>query len=127
VIDIIIAPLTAPQTCLPPLAGVEHPLAAQVMDVVRQNGNSPVGLWKVINGLSKARNPDHRARLRCWRLRFWGAVRELSQGQAAVSAWATDLHFGLRDHAQAKNTGSRPISTPSGGASSVPVCRELDQ
>ncbi len=73
----IIAPESAPQTYVPPLGSVQHPLASEVMDVMRQRGPVPVGLWRVINGLANARNPDSRTRRRCWRLRFWGACREL--------------------------------------------------
>ena len=42
-----------------------------------QHGKNPVGLWKVINGLAKARQPEARAQRRCLCLRFWGACREL--------------------------------------------------
>ena len=47
------------------------------MEAMRQRGTTPVGLWKIINALAKAENPDHRAQRRCWQLRFWGACREL--------------------------------------------------
>jgi hypothetical protein len=77
VIDIIIAPDSAPQVFTPPLGGVAHPLAAEVMRAMRQYGKNPVGLWKVINGLAKAHRPQGRAQRRCLCLRFWGAVREL--------------------------------------------------
>lgn len=73
----IIAPLDAPQVYTPPLAGVEHPLAPEVMQAMRQHGKNPVGLWRVINGLAKARQPQGRDQRRCLCLRFWGAVREL--------------------------------------------------
>ena len=74
-ISFIVAPPT--EVYAPPLAGVQHPLASEVMAAVRQHGPVPIGLWRVINGLANARQPDYRARRRCWRLRYWGAVREL--------------------------------------------------
>jgi hypothetical protein len=77
VIDIIIAPVDRPQVDALALADIQHPLAPKIMDAMRQRGPTPVGLWKLINGLAKAENPDSRARRRCWQLRFWGAVREL--------------------------------------------------
>ncbi len=76
-VTVIVCPPTAPQANTLAAAGVEHPLAPEIMDAVRQRGPTPVGLWRVINGLANARNPDYRARRRCWRLRYWGAVREL--------------------------------------------------
>ncbi len=76
-IDIVIAPLSAPQVFTAPLGGVQHPLAPEVMAAVRQRGPKPVVLWSLINSLANARNPDYRAVRRCWRLRYWGAVREL--------------------------------------------------
>lgn len=93
----IVAPESAPQVYLPPLAGVQHPLAAQIVDALRQHGNSPVGLWKLINALADTRQPDSRARRRCWRLRYWGACRELLKakllfrhgGEIATSNFAT--------------------------------------
>jgi hypothetical protein len=77
VITFIVAPPSAPQANALAAAGVQHPLAPEVMAAVRQHGPAPIGLWRVINGLANARNPDYRARRRCWRLRFWGAVRQL--------------------------------------------------
>jgi hypothetical protein len=58
-------------------AGIEHPLAGKVLNTVRQHGSTPANLWRVINTLADAENPDYRARRRCWRLRYWGAIREL--------------------------------------------------
>jgi hypothetical protein len=84
VIDIIIAPESAPQVYVPPLGGVEHPLALPFMHAMRRHGNSPVGLWRVINGLAKARQPEARAQRRCLCLRFWGAVRELLRVRVLV-------------------------------------------
>jgi hypothetical protein len=81
VIDIIIAPESAPQTYVSPLGGVEHPLAPQVMQAMRQHGKNPVGLWKIVNSLANAKKPDSRARRRCWRLRYWGACRELRKAK----------------------------------------------
>jgi hypothetical protein len=73
----IVAPCGAQQVSAIQLAGIRHPLAPGVMDSVRQRGRVPVPLWRVINGLANARNPDSRTMRRCWRLRFWGSVREL--------------------------------------------------
>jgi len=79
-ISIVIAPPTAPQVNVIhalSLAGIEHPLAGEVLNAVRQHGAKPVPLWRLINSLAVARQPDYRARLRCWRLRYWGALLEL--------------------------------------------------
>ncbi len=79
-ISIVIAPPTAPQVNVIhalSLAGIEHPLAGEVLNAVRQHGAKPVPLWRLINSLAVARQPDYRARLRCWRLRYWGAILEL--------------------------------------------------
>ena len=84
VIDIIIAPEYAPPVNPLTAAGVEHPLAQEVMAAVRQHGPTPVALWKLINSLANARNPDYRARRRCWRLRYWGACRELLKAKLLV-------------------------------------------
>jgi len=73
----IVAPASSPQVYVPPLGGVQHPLAPAVMDAVRKQGSTPVGLWKIVNSLASARNPNSRAQRRCWRLRFLGALREL--------------------------------------------------
>jgi len=73
----IIAPVSAPQIHTPPLGGVEHPLAGEVFNAVRQRGPAPVGLWKIINLLANAKQPDSRTMRRCWWLHFWGACREL--------------------------------------------------
>lgn len=71
---IVIAPTASPQVYVPPLGTVQHPLAGKVM---RQLGPKPTSLWRLINKLAAAEHPDHRARHRCWRLRYLGAVREL--------------------------------------------------
>ena len=63
---------------------------------MRQHGNAPVDLWGVINALAKAHRPDHREQWRYWRLRFWGAFRELRRagllfrhaGQIAMNEFA---------------------------------------
>lgn len=80
----IIAPSDAPQVFTPPFGGVAHPLAPEVMNAMRQRGSTPVGLWRVINGLAKARQPEARAQRRCLCLRFWGAARELLRVKALV-------------------------------------------
>lgn len=74
---IVIAPESAPQIYRPPLNGVEHPLAPEVMSAVLRHGSRPVSLWKSVNSLANAQNPDSRARRRSWRLRYLCALREL--------------------------------------------------
>lgn len=94
---IVIAPLNAPQAYVPPLNGVAHPLAPEVMNAMLRLGSRPVSLWRVINGLAKARQPQGRDQRRCLCLRFWGAVRELLRfgvlfrhgGQIATVNFAT--------------------------------------
>lgn len=44
---------------------------------MRRHGPAPVSLWRVLDALAKARQPDSRAHLRYWRLRYWRAVRVL--------------------------------------------------
>lgn len=94
---IVIAPLNAPQVHMPPLNGVEHPLAPEVMNAMLRHGSRPVSLWRVINGLADTRHPQGRDQRRCLCLRFWGAVRELLRfgvlfrhgGQIATVNFAT--------------------------------------
>lgn len=73
----VIAPTTAPQVHVLALAGIQHPLAGEVLNALRPYGQTPVSLWKIINSLADARQPGSRTMRRCWRLRYWGAVREL--------------------------------------------------
>jgi hypothetical protein len=77
VITFIIAPVDRTQIDALALAGVQHPLAPEVMDAVRQRGQAPVALWLLINSLANARQPDYRDRRRCWRLRYLRALGEL--------------------------------------------------
>lgn len=42
-----------------------------------RHGSGPVSLWKLVNSLANAQNPDSRARRRSWRLRYLCACREL--------------------------------------------------
>ena len=94
---IVIAPLNAPQVYVPPLNGVEHPLAPEVMNAMLRYGNRPVGLWKIVNLLANAQNPASRALRRSWRLRYLCACRELLRfkviyrhgGHIATSNFAT--------------------------------------
>lgn len=51
---------------------------------MRPYGPKPVSLWRVINGLANAQNPAFRAQRRSWRLRYWGAVRELRRARLLV-------------------------------------------
>lgn len=44
---------------------------------MRQHGPTPVSMWKIVNALANGHNPQARDRRRCWRLRYWGACREL--------------------------------------------------
>jgi hypothetical protein len=74
---IVIAPLNAPQVYVPPLGGVQHPLAPEVMNAMLRYGSRAVGLWRLINSVASAREPHGRDQRRCLRLRLWGAVREL--------------------------------------------------
>lgn len=78
-VTFIVSPPTAPQIDALALASVQHPLAPEVMDAMRQRGPAPVRLWEIINVLADARQPDSRARRRCWRLSYLGACRELSK------------------------------------------------
>lgn len=73
----IVAPTSAPQTNPLTQAGILHPLAGEVLNALHKHGSAPVGLWKLINILAAGKNPDYRARRRCWRLRYWGAIRAL--------------------------------------------------
>jgi hypothetical protein len=74
---ILIAPADRPQLYVPPLRGVEHPLAPEVVAALRQRGATPVNLWRVLNSLTSARNAGSRAERRTLQLRFLGALREL--------------------------------------------------
>ena len=76
-IYIVIDIIAPSQVYVPPLGGVEHPLAPEFMAAMRQHGNGPFNLWRVVNALADARNPDSRPRRRCWRLRYLCALREL--------------------------------------------------
>lgn len=81
VITFIIAPPTAPQVSLLTQSGILHPLAGEVLNAMRQHRPEPTSLWGFINKLAAAHHPDHRARHRCWRLRYWGAIRELCRAR----------------------------------------------
>ena len=76
VIGIIAAPASSPQIQEPSLRGVEHPLAAQVMEEMHRHPG-PVALWSLINNLVKPKHPQTRDARRCLTLRFWGAVNAL--------------------------------------------------
>src|SRR6267154_313981 len=76
-VSIIIAPPDARQVYVPPLGGIQHPLAPEVMNALRRLASRPTSLWRIINFLADGRSPDSRLRRRCWRLRYWGVVREL--------------------------------------------------
>ncbi len=80
-IYIVIDIIAPPQVYAPPLGGVQHPLAPEFLEAIRQRGPAPVALWKLINTLADTRQPDSRARRRCWRLRYWGACRELRKAK----------------------------------------------
>lgn len=80
-ITFIVAPPTVPQVDALAAAGIQHPLAREVVDALREHGSMPVPLWRVIDRLASARNPDSRANRRCLRLRFLGALRELARAK----------------------------------------------
>ncbi len=69
----LVAPFDSPQTWVPPV----HPLAPELLSVLRKRGSAPAPLWAVINELANAPNPDSRAQRRCWRLRYLGALSAL--------------------------------------------------
>ena len=85
----IIAPESALQIYTPPLNGVQHPLAPQFVAALRHHGVVPVNQWRIVNSLARAQKPDSRIQIRCLRLRFLGAVREL------VRAKVVYRHSGL--------------------------------
>ena len=66
-----------PQATGAPLRGVQHRLAPVVMAAMNRHGNSPIGLWKMVNGLVRAENVIKRGDVRYRRLCFVFAVREL--------------------------------------------------
>jgi hypothetical protein len=123
---IVIAPLNAPQVYVPPLNGVEHPLAPEVMNAMLRYGSRPVSLWKVINGLAKAQNPDSRAQRRSWRLRYLCALRELLRFKVLYrhGSQIATVQFAPRPRAKSprrlppsvvrsasENGGSNPVAT----------------
>jgi hypothetical protein len=107
------------------LAGVQHPLAPEVMDAMCQHGPAPIGLWHVINHLADARKPDYRARRRCWRLRFWGACRELLRAKLlfrhgpliAPSEFATKPRPRTGDRNTPRGSHGAPCLSPAVGKS----------
>lgn len=80
-ISFIVAPPGAEQLSPLKASGILHPLAGEVLNAMRQHGSAPIGLWKLINKMACAQRPDHRARHRCWRLRYAGAIRELCRAK----------------------------------------------
>ena len=76
---IVIAPASSPQVYVPPLRGVLHPLAPLVMAAIRQHGPDPINMWSIINALAKVQKPVDRDHHESWRLRYWGAIRELQR------------------------------------------------
>jgi hypothetical protein len=76
---ILIAPHDRPQVYAPPLNGVEHPLAPQVVSALKKHGKQPVSFWRIINTLANQQSPTSRAHRRSWRLRFLCAIRELTR------------------------------------------------
>ena len=107
---------------------------------MRQHGKNPVGLWRVVNGLANTRNPDSRARRRCWRLRYLCAFRELLRAGALVRHGPL---IALQDFATRprprlprrlppsvggsarKLTGSNPVVVPAATAQNDPQATEL--
>ena len=92
---------------------------------MRQRGPKPVVLWSLINSLANARNPDYRAVRRCWRLRYWGACRELFRvrllfrhgGQIALSDFATSPRPGTRARGTPRRSQGEHRLSPSVGES----------
>jgi hypothetical protein len=74
---ILIAPHDRPQVFSPPLNGVQHPLASQVVAALSKHGSQPVGFWRIINTLANEQKAESRGHRRSWRLRFLCAVRQL--------------------------------------------------
>jgi hypothetical protein len=60
-------------------AGVNHELAPAVMEAVRKHGPGPVQLWRVVNALADAQQPNSRARRRFWRRSLLPAITELTR------------------------------------------------
>lgn len=98
-----------------------------------QHGKNPVGLWKVINGLARARQPQSRDQRRCLCLRFWGAVRELLRFKVlyrhgpliALQDFATRPRSPKRrapsvGTSTSKMTGSNPVVFPAGTPANNP-------
>jgi len=77
----IVPPETAPQIDSLRRAGIEHPLAKEVLNAIRQRSPKPVRLWRIINALAKSHQPESRDHRRYWCLRFWGAVRVLLEAK----------------------------------------------
>jgi hypothetical protein len=113
---ILIAPESAPQICTPPLSGVQHPLAPEFVQGVSRHGNRPVGLWKVINGLASAHQPQGRDQRRCLCLRFWGAARELLRAKVL---YRHDGMVATRDFAFAPKPRSQGRLSPGVGRSAL--------
>lgn len=101
-ITFIVAPPSA--IVQAPLAGVQHPLAATVLDAVRQHGSRPVRLWRLINALANARNPEYRAMRRCWRLRYLGALGALVEARLIFrhAGLIAQSDFAIRPKARTK-------------------------
>ena len=128
----IIAPASAPQISHQFLAGVQHPLAPELIQAVRGHGNRPVGLWRAINQLASARKPNTRDQGRCLCLRFWGAARELVKvgllfRHDGLIATTADLEQKLADYRSYFNAvrvhqglgGNTPVEKGGGSARSL--------
>ena len=123
----IIAPTSAPQVFSPPLTGVQHPLAPEAMDAMLRHGNTPVSLWRVINGLAKARQPQGRDQRRCLCLRFWGAFRELLKAEKlfrrgsliSMVNISSQAKLPARTHNQRLHSTANPSRMPSVGSSNT--------
>lgn len=90
-----------------------------------RHGSRPVDLWKVINGLANAHQPQGRDQRRCLRLRFWGAVRELLKARVLFrhGSLIATVNFAIRPRSKSakhlspsvgksasKNGGSNPVA-----------------
>jgi len=119
-ITFLVAPPSAPQVDTPTLAGVQHPLAPEFMQAMRQRGPAPVSLWCVVNGLADARNPDYRARRRCWRLRYWGAVLELLRARFLFRHGPLIALSDFARRPRPKSQGRRPFRPMNGEVHLLP-------
>jgi hypothetical protein len=73
----IVAPPTAPRVDPFAAAGVQHPLAREVIDALRQRGSAPVSMWRFVNELASERGPGSRTQARYLKINLLKAIRVL--------------------------------------------------